>query len=395
MNALRRRFFLRLPVRAVEHDDALHLLNPAEVRAIRNRHHLGVAVSASLAVFGGLAYYLPSYWLPEYFHSIEISLAWFGISFRLPWVQLLWGLIPMLLELNLLVFVNIWAVHATAVATGLIDDQTKNERVEQLLHVALSEKRKGLLRFGIDPLLGINRGALFAYTLLLRLKGFLGKKVLQYVVRHVLGRLAVRELLDFLGMPIYMFLNAWSTHVVIREAKIHIMGQQLIVELGRRLPPRAEVDDPEARALLYDTLQLVAVSKRDFHANHYLLAKTLIETYEVEFEHEKPLARAYIDRLAGAPERLKRLCALVLILGFVLDGKITRRERRRLRELRAAGALDVDVEQVQCWCQEFIDGAGVSSLLSDHLDDESAPRDGREARDSQGLPRADEVDESS
>ncbi len=175
----------------------------------------------------------------------------------------------------------------------------------------------------------------------------------------------MREVLDFVGMPIYMAINAYSTHVVLREAKVIIMGQHLIDHLSRRLPASlvAAAGAPE---LLFDTLQYIAVSKRDFHKNHYLLTRSLVERYGIQgTQREDPLAD-YAARLRGADERLRQACTLLLTLGFILDGQVSYRERRRIEELRDAGILTCTYDQVRGWCRDFLRGAGTEDLLAAH-----------------------------
>ncbi len=373
MNVLYQRFFDRLPVRPVEHDDAIHLLNAAEVRYIARTHRLALTMAALLAVLGVLAYFLPTYAFPALFLKTPITIAPLGLRFELPWVELLWGVVLMVVELYCLVLVNIWAVHEMAVATGVITTATKKRQAGELLGVALEEKNTQLLRYGIDPLLGLNRWALFLFNALMKLKGFIGNKILQYLVRRLSARLAVREVLDFIGIPLYMVINAYAAHVILREAKVIIMGQQLVALLAKRLPPQVATT-PAEHDLLYDTLRLIAVSKRDFHHNHFVLAKTLIESYSMEVEGLEELPEDYADRLRDAPEGLRRLCGLCLILGFVLDGLVTWRERRRLAELRAKGILQVEVEQVSEWARDFVSGRGIESLLAAHLGESGVTR---------------------
>jgi len=367
MKPLIRRFFQRLPVRAVENDGKLHLLSREEARIIRARKRLAITLSASIAVIGAMCFYLPAYWYPAAFPKAPINFPWIG-TYEVPWAHLLWGILVMGTELQCLVFINVWAVHEIAVATGLVTHENKDERMQALLQVALKEKAKGLLRYGIDPLLGINRWLLLLYTLLLRLKGFLGKKILQSLGRLLLGRLAIRELLDFIGMPLYMLINAYATHSIIREAKVHIIGQQLIAIVDERLPPAAVVDSwPDGHELLYDTLQLVAATKPDFHYNHYVLAKAVIEGYNFEIIPRTELPADFIPRLQTAPDALRRLCVLLLILGFILDGQFTRSEQKRLRALREGGISEVTVADVKRWSVALVSGEGLDTLLNTHL----------------------------
>ena len=360
MLALYRRFFARLPVRPVAGDGQLHLLSEAEIGMIRRRHRQAVAGAAGLSVLGFLAYFLPVYLAPGLFPATTLSL--FGAEIALAWAELLWGVFLMIVEIYLLVLLNLWGVHEIAVATGLIAAHGKEAVTEKLIDIGVENKHKGLLQYGIDPFLGVNPTLLFAINLLLRLKGFLGSKILRYAVQRLLGRLAVREVLDFIGMPIYMAINGLSTHAVLHEAKVIIMGQKLIERVASRLPARL-AEGPEARALIYDTLRFIAVSKRDFHQNHFHLTKALVERLEIDTSDPRGDLSDYLDRLARAPGPLRRFGALLIVIGFILDGQVSWRERRRIRDLQGSGAIDVSVPEVAALCRDFVRGAGVEGLL--------------------------------
>ena len=142
---------------------------------------------------------------------------------------------------------------------------------------------------------------LFLFNLVLRLKGFLANQAVRYLVRLFLGRYAVRALLDFAGVPLYMAINAYAAHAVLREAKVVLMGPEAIRALVQRLSGR--VPSPAERVLVYDTLQYIAVSKRDFHQNHYLLTKELLELWQVPAEARHPMPADYLERFAGGAAR--------------------------------------------------------------------------------------------
>ncbi len=364
MQRLYHYFFARLPVRPLANDGELHILNPAEVRFIRKRHRQALIVSAGLSVAGFLAYFLPVYLVPQLFPSAPITLPVIG-EVVLPWAELLWGVILMVIEIYLLVLLNLWGVHEIAVATGLMGAQDKRRLAPEIIGIGLGDQHRGLLRYGIDPFLGLNRGLLFAFNLVLRLKGWLGSKLLRYLVQRLLGRLAVREVLDFIGMPIYMAINAYSTHVVLREARVIIMGKRLIEHLARRLPASFAGDDP--RELLHATCQFIAVSKRDFHQNHFALTRTLIERYAITVKVAPSLAPDYLERLRAADPELRRVCVLLLVLGFILDGQVSWRERRRVELLRDAGILEYSVDDVRGFARAFLSGEGIEPLLARQL----------------------------
>ncbi len=364
MSTLFRRFFDRLPVRPVPTDGHLHLLSQDELQNVRRCHRTAVVAAAGLSVMGFLMYFLPVYSAPGLFPSVPVTV--FGQEVLFPWAETLWGLVLMVVEIYLLVLLNLWGVHTIAVETGLMGAHNKADFTEAMMDIGLENKHKGLLKYGIDPFLGLNPALLFVVNALLKLKGWLGSKILRYAVQRLLGRFAVREVLDFIGMPIYMAINAWSTHSVLREATVIIMGQKLIEHLGRRMPADL-CATPADRDLLYDTFRFIAVSKRDFHQNHFLLTKTLVEKYKIAVEGTPGSLDDYLGRLAEAPAALRRACVMLIVIGFVLDGQLSWRERRRITVLVERGVFAYTPEEVARWCRDFVRGAGIEGLLTAQL----------------------------
>ena len=167
-----------------------------------------------------------------------------------------------------------------------------------ILQIGLEKKATEVSQYGIDPFQGLDKRLLFLFNAVLRLKGWFANQVIRFLVRLLLGRYAVRALLDFAGMPIYMAINAYSVYAVMREARVIIMGQTLINLLIARLPQR-ELSAAE-KELLYDTLQYIAICKRDFHQNHYLLTKALLEFFQVPGKKYHRLPDDYPERLKCA-----------------------------------------------------------------------------------------------
>jgi hypothetical protein len=220
-------------------------------------------------------------------------------------------------------------------------------------------------RYGIDPFQGVDRRLLFLFNAVLRLKGWFANQVLRFLVRLLLGRYAVRAVLDFAGMPIYMAINAYSVHAVMREARVLIMGQTLIDLLIARLP-RRELSAAE-KELLYDTLQYIAVCKRDFHQNHYQLTKALLEFFHVPAEKYHCLPDDYAERLIQAHPAPTALCQLIILLGFILDGRVSWRERLRLRQMNRLGILKASHADLKRYARDFLNGAGVDSWSEKYL----------------------------
>src|SRR5499426_4914050 len=358
-------FYQKLPARNLGADEQLHLLCDREIEHVRQRQRLVMAVAALLSVIGFLTYYLPVYRFPYLFPSIRLAIPLVGAAIRLPWAELLWCVLLTSIELYLLTLLNIFGAHEIAVATGYVTSVTKHERAESILQIGLEKKTREVSQYGIDPFQGVDRRLLFLFNAVLRLKGWFANQVLRFLVRLLLGRYAVRAVLDFAGMPIYMAINAYSVHAVMREARVIIMGQTLIDLLIARLP-RRELSVAE-KELLYDTLQYIAVCKRDFHQNHYMMTKALLEFFHIPTEKYHCLPDDYAERLKQATAAPAALCQLIILLGFILDGRVSWRERMRLQQLNRLGILKESHSDVKRYARDFLNGAGVDSWSKAYL----------------------------
>jgi hypothetical protein len=350
------RFLERLPVHPRgARADAHHLDAPATCRIQRVQRTL-MGAAALLAVIGFLGYYLPVYIAPQLFPSVTVTLPLLG-AVSIGWGELLWAVALATVEIFLLTLLNIVGVHEIAVATGFLTPEGRRDRAGALLAIGLEEKTTDVVRFGIDPFEGLRPWMLFVFNAIMRLKGWLASKAIRFLIRLLLGRYAVRAVLDFAGVPVYMAINAYATYAVLREAKVVLMGPDAIRQLVQRLAGQTPAA-PE-RALLYDTLQYIAVSKRDFHRNHYLLTKELLEAWKVPPETRHPLPPDYLERLQAAPPRTRALCQAIILAGFILDGQLSGRERRRLRALNRLGILPDGPADVRRRLRRFLQGGGL------------------------------------
>jgi hypothetical protein len=365
MGNLFNRFYQRLPVRSISSDERLHLLSDEEADHIRRSLRLAMLAAAMLSVLGFLTYYLPVYRCPHLFPSANVSAPFIGDAIRLPWAELIWCVLLTSIELYLLTLLNIFGAHEVAVATGFITRATKSERAASLLQIGLEKKSAEVSKYGIDPFQGLNKWLLLLFNFVLRLKGWFANQVVRFLTRLLLGRYAVRALLDFAGMPIYMVINAYSVYAVMREARVIIMGQTVISLLIRRLP-RLELSVAE-QELIYDTLQYIAICKRDFHQNHYLLTKALLEFFHIPSKKYHQLPDDYPEKLNQAGEAIAALCRLIILLGFILDGHISWRERLRLQRLNKAGVLKVTQAELRRYARDFLNGAGADSWSEAYL----------------------------
>jgi hypothetical protein len=227
-----------------------------------------------------------------------------------------------------------------------------------------------LKSFGIDPYQGMKISQVWMINLFIALKATLSNMVVKILVRRVLGRYAVREVLDLLGIPIFAFWNIMATRNILREARVMIMGQNLIdfiVPTFEKIALKIK-DVPETKPLIYDTLQFIAVSKRDYHANHAYLTAKILPIFGIAIEEKHLIPNDYDLRLAAAEPTLKRFCQLLIIIGLLLDGQISWRERQRINTFHKNSIIELSVNELIALKNDFLEGSGITTSINKFMD---------------------------
>jgi hypothetical protein len=325
------------------------VLDENERIAIRKIYQITLLKASILGLLGVVLYFLPIHLFPDLFPFFDMK---YLFEFKLEYGQLIFGIVLMILELHLLVLVNLKSVHQLANVTGFYN-KSENEN-QFLLDLGLGSKELGLNNYGINPYQEVNTKLLFFYNLLLKLKGFLANKLLQYLFKRLMGKYAVRYAIDYIGIPIYMFLNALGAYTVLNEAKICILGSNYVKKFINEL--NIEFLTNDAKDLIYDTLQLIAMSKRDYHKNHYLLTAQLFNKFNIQIVDKKVFTPEYYQKLAQSPFEIQELCKKIIVLGFILDGKISQNETKKIKTLENFGILKFNFNEIKYKCKQFKNG---------------------------------------
>jgi hypothetical protein len=367
VKSIYRLFVERLPVRPITHDHSLHTLSAEETARMQQVERRTRWISAGIAAVMVLLLYVPQYIFPDFFAGVPTRIPFTSISFAIPWWSIVWCIFLIFLEIVLLTFLHLYCSHEVAVATGLITQSTPkdNSDLETLVAIGMERKDKSITAFGLNPYQGLSPSAIFIRNLIITLKATLTNPLVKLLMRWIFGKYAHRIVLDMIGIPIFAFWNAWATHVIMRESRLVIMGRNFVQQLKFRIPKKI---DPEHHALLYDTLQFIAVSKRDYHRNHLYLTHMLFGHYGIERRERHEIDHGYDDRLEAAPEEVRKLCMLIIILGFLLDGSISMRELLRAEQLRRHHLLDLNLETLYRYRNDFYEGRGLEPLLKHFLD---------------------------
>ena len=77
--------------------------------------------------------------------------------------------------------------------------------------------------------------------------------------------------------------------------------------------------------------------------------------------------------MQGAARGVQALCRLVILLGFILDGHLSWRERRELRRLNERRVLPEGEREVKRRLRDFVNGAGISAWSDAYVTKVAAP----------------------
>lgn len=355
-------FYRLLPVKKINTDGQLFLLTDEEIKTIRRKETIAVWLAAFFGAMGVVLLYVPQYSFPHLFTDTAVTL--FGKTFSVPITMLVYSVILVIIEIMLLTFLNIWCAHEIAVATGFLNYQTKKEKDKRslLINIGLEKKNKEVLKYGIDPLQGINKKALFVWNFFFILKATLSNMLFKVLIQRLLGRYAIKAVQDFAGIPIFALWNAYGTKVILKEARVIIMGQNLVETVAEAIKKDQPATD-EFKSLLYDTLQYIAVSKRDFHQNHYILTKNLFDIYSISPRESHWLEKGYYQKLHNAGKEEKEVCQLLICIGFILDGKLSLNERLQIKELQQEGLINLSYHEIKNYQLDFLNGKGIEGLI--------------------------------
>ncbi|PDW03180.1 LBF_2804 family protein [Candidatus Viridilinea mediisalina] len=365
MEKLYRYIFDRFPLEVRKQTSGLHTLDRQEQDELHSLRRVVMIVGFSISIISNSLLFLVYYIFPQLFPVVSVTLPFFEQPISLEPVFWAWIGIIVVIELLLLIILNLYSVHRVAVVTGFIHANSRATRRDAVMEVALQTPARELANYGIDPYQGVNRLGLWIFNSMLKLKGTITHRIVRMLLLRILGRSALRLVLDFSGVPVYGTINALAARRIQREAQVLIMGRAILNQIKPRLP--AGPLDRAGEDLLYDTLQYIAISKRDYHHNHLLLTQMFLEHYGIAARERHLLEPGFEQRLQAAPHELRQLTTLIILLGFIFDGYISWRERIKLAALQGAALVEEEAAELQRYTRDFLAGQGLDDLIARYL----------------------------
>lgn len=246
------------------------------------------------------------------------------------------------IEIALLYWDALAQVRRMADATGLSLTASESLRrrsvAAALARAALELPAPTEPAFGVDPLREANRIVLLLAGLVYKAKIALTGFLVKLVLRRALGRAAARWALAWVGVPVTAIWNAAVCWIVLRDARVALLGPSAAAEflLQRVLPRNVSTATGE---LCFRAVATAIVRNRTMHPNHWaLLALLEAELGTPTATHIDDPAR-FFAKLPTLPATERTIVLDTLLLSCLLDGHLSRRDRRLLGDAaRAANA---------------------------------------------------------
>lgn len=357
MQFLYQKFIQSLPIEDNQSSDGnVYLFNKAELLKLKKIYRQTLLYTA---ITGGcciVSYYIPTYIFVSLFQT-RIPITLFGFTFELGTYELLWCLILTIIEIVILTLIHLRMTHRISVISGLLNSKNKHVVLKDILKMGTGAKDKSIVNYGLNPIKDVSRLYLMAINALYIFKAFLSNQLLRLILRQFIARYLFKYFLDLIGTPIYMLFNALNSHLVYGNIISTIMGRQIISIYTKDLHS-LELNEAE-KELIYDALHLVVVSKKDFNYNHAALAKAILETLKIKAVKEHDFKEEDLKNLNKFSPAVQKLVFDIVVLGYVLDGKISSREQKQIVVLNEKYGFDLKVDELLENSRNFMKGKGV------------------------------------
>ncbi len=285
------------------------------------------------------------------------------------WFLLLLGLaLASVLEILFLYWDALRSVHELSRAAGLplFSETDERERLAATMaRAALEMPNPRLDLEGIDPWKEASRVRLIIASLVYKAKISATNFLFKALVRRAITRAALRSyLVPFVSVPFTAMWNGIVAFLIMREAKLRVMGPSAAHELVRMTFANKKELEPAAAEAALRAVGASIVKKEDLHPN----LAALFREVRARVPHTTPShslddPRAFIARLAGIEGDESATVLRVLVIASVLDGRISKKERALLQEAFVATGRIVEMDKLEALRVTFTSGDELTPAL--------------------------------
>lgn len=334
--------------------DAVHILNESERAELRAIERGAVTRAAIAGALSGLVCAVP---------AIMLTPVPSGAPFAA--YAHYWGIVgsvtvvASVLEIAWLYWDGLRAVHALAHAAGL--DLAEDPSGEDPTGVVWALARAALELpnppdgvAGLDPMREASKLKLVLASTVYKLKVALTGFIMKALVRRALGRAATRAVLELIAAPVTAIWDAVVCWLIVREARLRVIGPSAAMEFVAMLIPEACSD-----ALADCALRAVGASivrTQDLHPNHVALLRTLKSKLGRATPEGFDDSRRFLDALGALAPHEQTVTLRVLATASIIDGQLARAETRLLGEAFAVCGRRYDPAKIERLRRAFVSG---------------------------------------
>ncbi len=333
--------------------------NPEEI--IKKIKIRTLSFAALYGTLGVLFLYIPQYIFPEQFANSEYVIPLINYKIEFSVFGLFYGFFLVGVEIFFLMKGDIKSTGKIAVLYGF-NPEKKETETKELVNIALSKDRKKYTEVGINPYQNFSKTGLLLVRLMYLVKAFLSNFVFKIIIKRVIGRLAIREVVDMAGIPIYAFWNAYASAQIIRKTDMRMKASKMIYKTAEHFKKKYK-NNETFKNLLYDTFEYIALTKKSFYPSDLIFAKHFLKTFEIPIKKEHKLSENYFEKIKSLPDDLKLGIGQLLVLGFLLDGKIGAFEVKIIKKLNSEHIIPYTSDEIKIWTKNYKLGNGFNEMF--------------------------------
>lgn len=340
--------------------DAIHLLNPDERRALKNIERGAIARAALAGALSSLTSATVEVVITRPILGNHPRDATLGEQVR--FYAILGGatVVASIIEILFLYWDGLRSVHRLAFEAGL-DLFPEAEDEKSAVAVAMARAALELPNpidelFGVNPRREASRLRLVFASLIYKAKVSVTNFLVKMLVRRSIGRAVVRSWLPFVAVPFTAAWNGIVSWTILREARIRAMGPSAASEmLDIVFAAHAGTLEQSTRACVVRAVASSIVRTEDLHPNLVALLGEITRRADVRDEGIDD-TRAFLARLHDL-NRAAQTCVLrVLAIASIIDGRLTRNEKRLFVEAQTACGRAPDLRALERLRRAFVAG---------------------------------------
>jgi hypothetical protein len=350
-----------------ESADAIHLLNPDERKALRGVERGAIARAAIAGALSTIVSATVELTVARPLLGPKPRYATFADEVRFYAVVGAATIVASVIEILFLYWDGLRSVHRLAHEAGLdlFPGEDDDKAISSAMaRAALELPNPAVSLFGVDPRREASRLRLVVASIVYKAKISVTNFLVKALVRRALGRAFVRSWLPFVAVPLTAAWNAVVCWLIMREARIRAMGPSAAREMIDVVFAGQESDlSAEAKACALRAVASSIVRTEDLHPNLVALFREVgsrvggaVNERAVGDRGDLDDTRAFLERLRGLGAKEQTDVLRILAIASIIDGRLTRAERRLLTEARAACGREPDLASIERLRRAFVDG---------------------------------------